>query len=132
MKESDFSRAAKVGLMVILLTVAVIFGYRFISRETGSGGGYFVHAYLPDMTGVAPQSRVMIAGIQVGVVSKIWLDHGRARVDVKMFPGTVLYDDAAIGKRSTSLIGEFFIVLVPGTEVVHIPPTYEAYTTPPW
>ena len=47
------------------------------------------------MTGVAPQSRVMIAGIQVGVVSKIWLDHGRARVDVKMFPGTVLYDDAA-------------------------------------
>src|SRR3954466_3845846 len=114
--QSDFSRAAKVGLLVVLLTIAIIFGYRFISRETGTGGGYKVYAYLPDMTGVAPQSRVMISGIQVGVVDKIWLDHGRARVDVKMNPDTVLWDDAAIGKRSTSLIGEYYVVLTPGTE----------------
>src|SRR5206468_4304287 len=105
-----------VGLLVVLLTAAIWLGYRFISRETGTGGGYRVYAYLPDMTGVAPQSRVMISGIQVGVVSKIWLDHGRARVDIKMNPEIVLYDDAAIGKRSTSLIGEYYIVLTPGTE----------------
>jgi phospholipid/cholesterol/gamma-HCH transport system substrate-binding protein len=114
--QSDFSRAAKVGLLVVLLTIAIFFGYRFISRETGTRGGYKVFAYLPDMTGVAPQSRVMISGIQVGVVDKIWLDHGRARVDVKMNPETILYDDAAIGKRSTSLIGEYYVVLTPGTE----------------
>src|SRR5207302_1469714 len=34
----------------------------------------------------------------------------------KMNPDMVLYDDAAIGKRSTSLIGEYYIVLTPGTE----------------
>src|SRR5688500_5605552 len=103
----EISRAAKVGAMAIVLIIATIVGYRFISRATGTSGGYMVYAYLPDMTGVAPQSRVMISGIQVGVVDRIWLDEGKARVDVKMSPGVKLYEDAAIGKRATSLIGEY-------------------------
>ncbi len=113
---AEFTRAAKVGVMIVALGGAVIFGYRFISRETGTGGGYRVYAYMPDMTGVAPQSRVMISGIQVGVVDRIWLDGGKARVDVKMKPEVALFDDAAVGKRSASLIGEYYIVLTPGTE----------------
>ncbi|MBL9022990.1 MAG: MCE family protein [Myxococcales bacterium] len=112
----DLSRAARVGLMAIVLTIAVVVGYRFISRSTGTSGGYTVWAYMPDMTGVAPQSRVMISGIQVGVVDRIWLDNGQARVDIKMKPEVHLYKDAAIGKRATSLIGEYYIVLTPGTE----------------
>lgn len=112
----EFTRAAKVGVMIIALGAAVFFGYRFISRETGTGGGYKVWAYMPDMTGVAPHSRVLISGIQVGVVDRIWLDQGQARVDVKMNPDITLYDDAAIAKRSTSLIGEYTMVLTPGTE----------------
>lgn len=102
--------------MAIVLTIAVVVGYRFISRSTGTSGGYTVWAYMPDMTGVAPQSRVMISGIQVGVVDRIWLDNGQARVDIKMKPEVHLYKDAAIGKRATSLIGEYYIVLTPGTE----------------
>jgi len=102
--------------MALILVICVIVGYRFISRSTGTSGGYLVSAYMPDMTGVAPQSRVMISGIQVGVVERIWLDEGRARVDIKMRPDAPLYLDAAIGKRSASLIGEYYIVLAPGTE----------------
>jgi phospholipid/cholesterol/gamma-HCH transport system substrate-binding protein len=102
--------------MAVVLTGAVVVGYRFVSRSTGTEGGYRVYAYLPDMTGVAPQSRVMVSGIQVGVVERIWLDSGRARVDIRMKPDVPLYDDATIGKRATSLIGESFVVLTPGTE----------------
>jgi phospholipid/cholesterol/gamma-HCH transport system substrate-binding protein len=36
-----------------------------------------VWAYVPDATGVAPHSRVLIGGIQVGVIDRIWLDKGR-------------------------------------------------------
>jgi phospholipid/cholesterol/gamma-HCH transport system substrate-binding protein len=113
---SDWTNAAKVGVMTVVLGVALYFGYQFISREAGTGGGYKVYAYLPDVTGVAPRSRVMVSGVQVGVVDKISLENGRARVDVKMKPEHILYDDAAIGKRASSLIGEYFIVLSPGTE----------------
>jgi phospholipid/cholesterol/gamma-HCH transport system substrate-binding protein len=113
---SNWNNAAKVGLMTIALTIALYLGWRFVSRETGTAGGYRVWAYLPDVTGVAPKSRVMISGVQVGVVDRISLQKGRARVDVLMKPEFILYEDAAIGKRATSFIGEYFIVLTPGTE----------------
>jgi phospholipid/cholesterol/gamma-HCH transport system substrate-binding protein len=113
---SEVTRAAKVGGMTLALVAALIFGYRFVSNETGTGKGYRVHAYLPDVTGIAPRSRVMIAGIQVGYIERLSLEKGMARVDVKMRPDFPLYEDAAIGKRATSLIGESIIVLSPGTE----------------
>lgn len=113
---SQPSNAAKVGIMAVVLAAALVFAYRFISRETGTGGGYFAWAYVPDATGIAPHSRVLIGGIQVGVIERIWLDNGTPRIDIKMNPDIQLYKDAAIGKRATSLIGEYFVVLIPGVE----------------
>ena len=115
---AEWTNAAKVGAMTIALSAALYGGYQFISREAGTDGGYKVWANLPDVTGVAPHSRVMISGVQVGVVDRISLDTatGLARVDIKMKPEFPLFEDAAIGKRATSFIGEYFIVLTPGTE----------------
>ena len=102
--------------MTVALAAAAYGGYRFVSRDAGTAGGYRVWAYLPDVTGIAPLSRVMVSGIQVGTVDRIWLDGGKARIDIKMFPTAPLFTDAAIGRRATSLIGEYYVVLTPGTE----------------
>jgi phospholipid/cholesterol/gamma-HCH transport system substrate-binding protein len=112
----ELSRAAKVGAMALVLAIAVVVGYRFIDRGAGTAGGYRVHAYLPDVTGIAPRSRVLISGIQVGVIDRLSLEKGMARIDIKMRPEFPLYEDAAIGKRASSLIGESLVVLTPGTE----------------
>ncbi len=112
----DLTNAAKVGAMTVALSVALYFAYQFISRSAGTEDGITVWAHVPDVTGVAPRSRVMISGVQVGVVDRISLDHGKARVDIKMKPEYPLYDNAAVGKKATSLIGEYYIVLAPGTE----------------
>jgi phospholipid/cholesterol/gamma-HCH transport system substrate-binding protein len=115
---AEWTNAAKVGAMTILLSGALYGGWQFISRTAGTADGYTVWATLDDVTGVAPRSRVMISGVQVGVVDKISLDPqtGKARVDVRMKPEFPLFDDAAIGKKATSLIGEYYIVLTPGTQ----------------
>src|SRR5262245_13934172 len=113
---SEVSRAAKVGLMTVALAAALYGSYRFVSRDSGTSGGYRVHAYLPDVTGIAPRSRVMTSGIQVGYIDRLSLEKGMARVDIKMRPEYPLYEDAAVGRRATSLIGESIIVLAPGTE----------------
>lgn len=110
------SNAAKVGAMTIALVTALYLAYRFIAPDIGTADGYSVYAYLPDVTGVAPNSRVMISGVQVGVLEKISLEDGKARVDVRMRPEYALYEDAAIGRRAASLIGEYYVVLTPGTE----------------
>src|SRR5712691_291585 len=112
----QWTTAAKVGLFVLVVGVAAVFMYRFVSRTTGTEGGYRVFAELRDATGLAPQSRVLMAGIAVGTITSIRLDRGMARVDIRMAKDVVLHDDATVSKRSASILGEYFLSLTPGTE----------------
>jgi ABC-type transporter Mla subunit MlaD len=56
------TQAAKVGLFVALTGAAGYGIYRFVSPQVSGGAGYTVHAYIRDATGLAPRSRVTIAG----------------------------------------------------------------------
>jgi phospholipid/cholesterol/gamma-HCH transport system substrate-binding protein len=112
----DWTKAAKVGLFVVVVATASLLIFRFISRSTGTAGGYTVYARLKDATGLAPQSRVLMAGIPIGAIKSIRLDGALARVDVLIFPEVTLHEDAAIAKKSAGILGEFFITFAPGTE----------------
>jgi phospholipid/cholesterol/gamma-HCH transport system substrate-binding protein len=108
------SQAAKIGLFVVITAGAGYLVYRTIHRETGKGGGYVVHAYLQDATGIAKHSRVTIAGIPVGSIEDIRLEKGKARVDVRVNGDVKLHQSARLGVRSASLLGENVIVLTEG------------------
>ncbi len=109
------TQAAKVGLFALLTGAAVYGVYRYVSPEVGGRGGYTVHAFIRDATGLANHSRVTIAGIPIGSLDAIKLENGEARIDVKVRGDVVLYDNATLGKKSTSLLGEAAVVLTPGT-----------------
>ncbi len=109
------TQAAKVGLFIALTGAAAYGVYRYVSPEVTGGNGYVVHAYIHDATGLAPRSRATIAGIPVATLDGIKLENGEARLDVKVKNDIVLYDNATLGKKSTSLLGESVIVLTPGT-----------------
>jgi phospholipid/cholesterol/gamma-HCH transport system substrate-binding protein len=113
---AEWSRAAKVGLFVVVGAGAAAGIWRFVSPTALTSGGYVVYAELRDAVGLAPQSRVTMAGIAVGTIDSIRLDQGRARIDIKMKPDIVLHDDASVGKKSSSLLGEYFLSVSPGTE----------------
>jgi phospholipid/cholesterol/gamma-HCH transport system substrate-binding protein len=110
------TQAAKVGIFVLVAGAASYVIYRTVSKEIGGGGGYKVHAYINDATGLANHSRVTIAGIPVASIDGIRLENGKARVDIKVSPDVKLYDNATAGKKQASLLGEAIIVLTPGTE----------------
>jgi phospholipid/cholesterol/gamma-HCH transport system substrate-binding protein len=109
------AQASKVGLFVVLSGAAAFGIYHFISPEVGSGGGYVVHAFIRDATGLAARSRVTIAGIPVGTLDAIKLERGEARLDVRVRSDVALFDNATLGKKNTSLLGEAVVVLTPGT-----------------
>ena len=109
------SQAAKVGLFVVLTAAATAGIYRGVGKQFGVGKGYTIHAYLNDATGLAQHSRVTIAGIPIGTIDAIKLEGGRARIDVRVNAEVPLYDNATLGKKSSSLLGEFQVVLTPGT-----------------
>jgi phospholipid/cholesterol/gamma-HCH transport system substrate-binding protein len=109
------TQAAKVGLFALATGAAAYGIYRYVSPEVSGGGGYTLHAYIRDATGLAAHSRVTIAGIPVASLDAIKLENGQARLDVKVRKDVLLYANATLGKKSTSLLGESAVVLTPGT-----------------
>jgi phospholipid/cholesterol/gamma-HCH transport system substrate-binding protein len=109
------TQAAKVGLFVVLTGAAAYGIFRYVSPEVTGGKGYTVHAFIHDATGLATRSRVTIAGIPVGTLDSIKLENGKARLDVKVKNDIALYDNATLGKKATSLLGESVVVLTSGT-----------------
>src|SRR3974390_2167158 len=109
------TQAAKVGLFVALTGAAGYGIYRYVGPEVAGNNGYAVHAFIKDATGLATRSRVTIAGIPVGTLESIKLENGQARINVRVKDDVTLYDNATLGKKSTSLLGESVIVLTPGT-----------------
>jgi phospholipid/cholesterol/gamma-HCH transport system substrate-binding protein len=109
------TQAAKVGLFVVLTGAAGYAILRFISPNSSGGSTYTVHAFIHDATGLATRSRVTIAGIPVGTLDSIRLENGKARLNVRVGGEVALYDNATIGKKAASLLGESMVVLTPGT-----------------
>jgi phospholipid/cholesterol/gamma-HCH transport system substrate-binding protein len=110
------STAAKVGAFAVVTVVAAILIYQFVSKRAAGGDGYVVWALLPDATGIAKHSQVRVAGIPVGQIENVKLQDGKARIDIRVKPDVPLYEDAAVAKVASSLLGEYFLSLAPGTE----------------
>ena len=111
-----FTTAAKVGAFAFVTLVAGFLIFRFVSKSSRAGGGYGVYALMADASGIAKLSQVKVAGIPVGNVTSIKLDHDRARIDISMNPDVKLYHDATVSKVASSLLGEYYLAISPGTE----------------
>lgn len=125
------TQAAKVGAFVLVAGAATYFVYRAVSKEVGSGGGYTVHAYFDDATGLANHTRVTIAGIPIGAIDNITLEGGKARIDIKVNKDITLFRDGTAGKKSASLLGESVVVLTPGTHEPKLKDGDQIDTLPP-
>ena len=108
--------AAKVGAFAVAMIVAGFLIYRFVSKSAGSGKGYVVYVLMKDAAGIAKHSQVRIAGIPVGSIHGVRLEGDRARIDIRMDPEVPLYDDAAVTKVASSLLGEYYLAIAAGTE----------------
>ena len=103
-------------MFAVVTVVAGYFIFTFINKSSGPDDGYAVWALMNDATGIAKRSQVRVAGIPVGSVRGIKLQNGKARIDVAIENDVVLYEDAAATKTMSSLLGEFFLTVYPGTE----------------
>ena len=113
---TQLTTAAKVGVFAVVTLVAGVFIYSFASKSTGSGSGYRVYALMTDASGLAKHSHVRVAGIPVGSIEAIKLQGNQARIDVRVNEDVPLYRDATISRVASSLLGEYFLAITPGTE----------------
>ena len=106
--------AAKVGLLVLITLAASFAIYRLVDEGSRGDKGFLAYAIFDDVQGLVEKSRVVVAGIPVGVIEKIKLQGDRARVDIRIETGVKLYKNASVAQRSASLLGETLLVIRPG------------------
>ena len=107
----------RVGLLV--LAAATFTGIFFTFARKGglsSRESLDVYAYFRDASGLSKKSRVQIAGIPVGEITSIALEGSRAKVSLRVRRDVNMRQDAAITKRSESLLGDFVLDVYAGSD----------------
>jgi phospholipid/cholesterol/gamma-HCH transport system substrate-binding protein len=107
--------AIRVGLTAILVAIIAYGSFKFVGKGLPSSAGYEVWALFRDATGLVEKSRVQIAGLVVGEITGRELQGSFARITIRVKPDVKLWSNAAIYKRSASLLGEFYLEIDPGT-----------------
>jgi phospholipid/cholesterol/gamma-HCH transport system substrate-binding protein len=114
---SGLSAGLKVGLVLLLALGAFAVGLTLIGGQGFTRGkSYTLSVVFDDASGLGVRTRVQIAGIVIGAVDRIELDEGaRARVFLRIDQKYKLFKDAAVNKRSDSILGDFLLDVKPGT-----------------
>ncbi|MCF8051640.1 MAG: outer membrane lipid asymmetry maintenance protein MlaD [Desulfobacterales bacterium] len=123
MKKASIETA--VGIFMVIGIACV--GYLTIKlgqMELMGGNYYSVYAGFQSVTGLKSGAQVEMAGVPIGRVETIALDHERqeARVELKIEKGVELSDDVIASVKTSGLIGDKYIMLTPGSGMAFLEP----------
>ena len=110
----SLTNAVTVGILAVGVAVGLYFAVAFVSQDRGEG--YRAWALLDDARGLVTRSRVLMAGIPIGSIESLELQGDKARVNLRIHRGVVLYCDATVAKEATSFIGEYNISIARGSD----------------
>jgi phospholipid/cholesterol/gamma-HCH transport system substrate-binding protein len=106
--------ALKVGVVVILVAVVGFSLFKSVSERVTGTDGYRVFALFRDASGLSDKSRVVIAGLTIGEILDRRLEGNLARITIRIRKGVEIWSNAAIVKKSSSLLGDSYLELEPG------------------
>jgi phospholipid/cholesterol/gamma-HCH transport system substrate-binding protein len=109
-----------VGALALVVLVTTYLLFQYTSKKIAGGGGYRVHALFHNAIGVYERTRVLSAGLRIGQIEERELDQesGKAKVFLRIMPTIDLYENAAIAKKSASLLGEYYLEVDPGAPFI--------------
>jgi phospholipid/cholesterol/gamma-HCH transport system substrate-binding protein len=110
------STELKVGIFAIIVII-------FLSYMTFKVGGlpliwekgYRLYVEFDDINGLDEQSRIRVAGVEAGIVEKIILEDGKAKLTLLINPGVKIYRNAKASLKMSGFLGERYLSLTPGT-----------------
>ncbi len=113
---SNFSTELKVGIFAII--VIIILSY--MTLKVGSlpllwEKGYRLYITLDDTSGLDEKSRIRIAGVESGMIEKIRLENGKAKITLLIEPDVKIYRNAKVSLRMSGLLGDKYLALSTGS-----------------
>src|SRR5262245_41092174 len=109
------SGAVKVGILFTLLVGGAYGVWKTIGQTPSGASDFEVWARFADASGLPKGSRVVIAGLPVGEIADLAIDGRYARITMRLRDDVPLYDNAIALKKSSSLLGDYYVEVDPGT-----------------
>ncbi len=104
-----------IGLGVFVLgTLGLLIWLAQSIGALGSRGGVAYEVRLEHAAGLVANNAVKVAGVEVGRIEKIGVDHDTAVLTLRVDSEIVLHTDATAIVRAKSLLGEKYLQLAPG------------------
>ena len=105
-----------VGLFVLIGIISIYFlAFRVGQDQLIGKKTYQLSAIFNNLSGVSKNGRVEVAGVRVGSVRSIELsDQFKAVAILDIYEGVALEDDTMAVVKTSGLIGDRFIELIPG------------------
>lgn len=115
------STGLKIGLLVAAAMTVGYITFMQVSEQASGNNGFPLTAGFKDASGLAAKSRVVIAGLPVGEITGRKLIGRMAEVTVKVRGDSEIWSNAAILKKQSSLLGEYYLEIDPGTPETVLP-----------
>lgn len=111
------STELKVGLFAILVVSILAFmTFKIGDIDWMKKEGYVVNVYFKNIAGLDEKTKVKVAGVNAGVIEKIELDKGKAKLTVRMDSDVNLYSDASASIKAAGLLGDKYLEIKTGTQ----------------
>lgn len=119
------TRELQVGIFIIAACLVVVaFSFRITDTPIFRQGTQLI-TYLDDATGVFRNSKVKMAGIDIGVIKEIHLENGRARLVLLINKGVEIPKNAHIVPRPLGILGDKYLEVVVPRKKGEGPPSGE-------
>jgi len=121
-----------VGLFVIIGLLCV--GYMFAVLGEISlikDKRYRVYAFFTSVSGLKTGARIEMAGVEIGTVSNVSIDKERlvAKVEFSIDKNIELSEDIIASVKTSGIIGQKYIDILPGGSDIMLEPGEEIYNT---
>jgi len=105
---------AKVGLIVFIGIVALIFVYWFLGGLRLRAASYPIYGIFPNAQRLDPGAILRMSGVEIGIVSRASLVNNKARVEMRIDNACKVPVDSIARITTGGFIGENYIEISPG------------------
>lgn len=112
----EVSTELKVGIFALLVIIALT----YMTFKVGKlpfiwEKGYRLYAEFDDVIGLDERSRIKVVGVDAGIVEKIDIAKGKARLTLLLNPDIKVYKNAKASLKLSGLLGDRYLAIATGT-----------------
>ncbi len=110
------SAGVKVGILVLVMVLGTYAVWQAVTTTPSGAENVAMGALFKDASGMPVGSRVVVAGLPVGEITDLDIEGRYARVSFKLRDDLNVWSNAIVFKKSSSLLGDYYLEVDPGTE----------------